>query len=111
MGNGASKSVHAIGKLTGTICDQCENQLNKSMMQEVTHLPSGMFNLFSLTLMQMKGWLLFGNIKKIWLEKDGDKIIFREGQSLQYGVVCRASRRARRREEIQAKPAACHAEY
>jgi hypothetical protein len=39
MGNGAKESVHSIGKLTGTICDQYGNQLvNKTTMQDVTHL-------------------------------------------------------------------------
>jgi hypothetical protein len=45
-------------------------------MQNVTLLPTGMFNLFSLTVMQRKGWLLFGDVKKVWLEKDGNKIMF-----------------------------------
>jgi hypothetical protein len=65
MGNGAKESAHSIGKLTGTICDQYGNQLNKSTMQDVTLLPTGMFNLFSLSVMQRRGWLLYGDVKKI----------------------------------------------
>jgi hypothetical protein len=77
MGNGTKESAHAIGKLTGTICDQYGNQLNKPTMQDVTLLPTGMFNLFSLlSVMQRRGWLLYGDVKKIWLEKDGNKIGF-----------------------------------
>jgi hypothetical protein len=45
-------------------------------MQDVTHLPTGMFNLFSLSIMQRRGWLLYGDVKKIWLEKWGNKIMF-----------------------------------
>jgi hypothetical protein len=76
MGNGAKESAHSIGKLTGTICDQYGHQLNKSTMQDVTLLPTGMFNLFSLSVMQRRGWLLYGDVKKIWLEKEGNKIVF-----------------------------------
>jgi hypothetical protein len=76
MGNGAKESAHAIGKRTGTICDQYGNQVNKYTMQDVTLLPTGMFNLFSLAVMQRRGWLLYGDVKKIWREKDGNKIVF-----------------------------------
>jgi hypothetical protein len=76
MGNGAKESAHSIRKLTGTICDQYGSQLNKSTMQDVTLLPTGMFNLFSLSVMQRQGWLLYGDVKKIWLETDGNKIVF-----------------------------------
>jgi hypothetical protein len=40
-------------------------ELMKSTMQTVTHLPTGKFNLFSLTKMQKSGWLLHGNDKAI----------------------------------------------
>jgi hypothetical protein len=45
-------------------------------MQAVTHLPTGKFNLFSLTKMQKNGWLLHDNAKAIWLTKGDDTIIF-----------------------------------
>jgi hypothetical protein len=45
-------------------------------MQAVTHLPTGKFNLFSLTKMQKSGWLLHGNNKAIWLTKEGSNITF-----------------------------------
>jgi hypothetical protein len=87
MGNGAKESAHSIRKLTGTICDQYGNQLNKSTMQDITLLPTGMFNLFSLSVMQRRGWLLYGDVKKIWLEKVGNKIVFNLMVPTPKGVV------------------------
>jgi hypothetical protein len=87
MGNGAKESAHSIGKLTGTICDQYGHQLNKSTMQDVTLLPTGMFNLFSLSVMQRRGWLLYGDVKKIWLGKNGNRIVFDLMVPIPKGVV------------------------
>jgi hypothetical protein len=36
----------------------------------------GVFNLFSLALMQMKGWLSHGDNKKTWLKKGKETIMF-----------------------------------
>jgi hypothetical protein len=69
MGNGAKESAHSIGKLTGTICDQYGNQLNKTTMQDVTLFPTGMFNLFSLSIMQRRGGYSMGTSRKSGLRK------------------------------------------
>jgi hypothetical protein len=76
MGNGKSESASSIGKLTGTLYNMHGDKLIQSTMQAVTHLPTGKFDLFSLTKMQNNGWLLHGNDKTIWLTKGEDKIIF-----------------------------------
>jgi hypothetical protein len=74
MGNGKSESASSIGKLTGTLCNMHGGELMKSTMQAVTQLPTGKFNLFSLTMMQKSGWLLHGDDKAIWLTKGKNKI-------------------------------------
>jgi hypothetical protein len=76
MGNGKSESASSIGKLTGTLCNKYGDKLLKSTMEAVTHLPTGKFNLFSLTKMQKNGWLLHGNAKAIWLTKQDTTIMF-----------------------------------
>jgi hypothetical protein len=76
MGNGNSESASSIGKLTGTLCNKHGKKLTKSTMQMVTHLPTGKFNLFSITKMQKQGWLLHGNSTAIWLAKGANKITF-----------------------------------
>jgi hypothetical protein len=73
MGNGSSGS---IGKLAGTLCNKHGVELMKSTMQSVAHLPTGKFNLFSLTKMQKDVWLLHGNDKAIWLTKGNNTITF-----------------------------------
>jgi hypothetical protein len=46
------------------------------MQDDATLLPTGISNLFSLSVVQHRGWLLYGDVKKIWLEKEGNKIVF-----------------------------------
>jgi hypothetical protein len=45
-------------------------------LTEVTMLPKAAFNLFSLTKMIKKDWILHGNDDMIWLEKDDKKVKF-----------------------------------
>jgi hypothetical protein len=42
----------------------------------VGDLPTGRFNLFSLTKMTLKGWILGGNDKEIWLKKGSKRLRF-----------------------------------
>jgi hypothetical protein len=42
----------------------------------VTHLPSGKFNLFSLTRLQQQGWLLGRDKTAIWLTNADQKVTF-----------------------------------
>jgi hypothetical protein len=44
-----------IGTLSGTIYDTLGNESNKILIEEVSYLPNGTFNLFSLTEMTSKG--------------------------------------------------------
>jgi hypothetical protein len=46
-------------------------------MSDVVYLPTGQFNLFSLTKMTTnQGWILGGDKKGIWLTKEGKKLLF-----------------------------------
>jgi hypothetical protein len=51
-------------------CDKHGNELGVSELTDMTYLPNGKFNLFSLSKMQMNGWLLRGNKEMIWLTND-----------------------------------------
>jgi hypothetical protein len=48
MGNGSTKATAKAGTLPGTVCDQYGNKLKKVAIEEVSYLPNGTFNLFSL---------------------------------------------------------------
>jgi hypothetical protein len=77
MGNGIAEKAALIGELTGTICNKNRDELTIAMMSEVVYLPTGQFNLFSLTKMTTnQGWILGGDDKGIWLTKGGQKLPF-----------------------------------
>jgi hypothetical protein len=61
-----------MGTLSGTICDQFGKESSKIMIEEVSYLPNGRFNLFSLMHMTCMG----GNNESIWIEKGHNKIVF-----------------------------------
>jgi hypothetical protein len=61
MSNGNSESATVTGTLPGTVCDQYGNELNKVAIENVSYLPNGTFNLFSLTQMILKGWVMGNN--------------------------------------------------
>ena len=75
MGNKHEVSSTKVGKLSGTMCTKDGQAIGKVRFENVTLVKTG-YNLFSLTLLQLKGWKLFGDNKSIWLEKDGHKLIF-----------------------------------
>jgi len=45
-------------------------------MKDVTYLPTGHFNLFSVTKLTKAGWQLHADLKQLWLTKDQNKIVF-----------------------------------
>jgi hypothetical protein len=57
-------------------CNKHGHELGTLELQEVTHLPNGKFNMFSITKMQMNGWKLQGDAKKIWLTKGDHEVVF-----------------------------------
>jgi hypothetical protein len=77
MGNGSSESAPVvIGTLPGTVCAQYGNELNKVAIENVSYLLNGTFNLFSLTQMILKGWVMGNNTTSIWIEKGRNKVTF-----------------------------------
>jgi hypothetical protein len=48
MIDGDTEATEEIGTLAFTIYDQFENELSKIVIEEVSYLPNGAFNLFSL---------------------------------------------------------------
>jgi hypothetical protein len=77
MGNGIAEKAALIGELTGTICDKNGDELTTATMSDVVYLPTGQFNLFSLTKMTTnQGWILGGDDKGIWLTKGDKKLLF-----------------------------------
>jgi hypothetical protein len=76
MGNSNSELVTVIGTLPGTVCDQYGNKLNKVAIDNTSYLPNGTFNLFSLTQMILKGWVMGNNKTSIWIENCRNKVTF-----------------------------------
>jgi hypothetical protein len=76
VGNGNKEPASKIANIIGMICDKEGHELHRTKLHEVTHLPSGKFNLFSLTRMQKQGWLFNGNEEAIWLTKGKKEVKF-----------------------------------
>jgi hypothetical protein len=76
MGNGMIEDSTEVGTLPGVLCDQYGNELERLAIENVSYLPTANFNLFSITQMTAKGWILGGNDKCIWIEKGQRKVVF-----------------------------------
>jgi hypothetical protein len=51
-------------------------QVGEEIITDVSHLPEGNFNLFSVTRLQKKGWTLTGNADHIKLQKGKKSLLF-----------------------------------
>ena len=76
MGNGLVEKAESSGNLVGTLCNKQGQMLNRVKFTDVSYVPNGEFNLFSLTKMMNEGWKLAGDKTAITLHKDGNKIVF-----------------------------------
>jgi hypothetical protein len=56
--------------------DKDEAQLGEVIITDVSHLPEGNFNLFSVTRLQKMGWMLTGNADYIKLAKGKKSLLF-----------------------------------
>jgi hypothetical protein len=54
MGNGKSEDAAVIGSIDGRLCNKHGNVLNGATISDVTHLPKGKYNLFSITKLHLK---------------------------------------------------------
>ncbi len=50
--------------------------MGEVIITDVSHLPEGNFNIFSVTSLQKKGWILAGNANYIKLQKGGKSLLF-----------------------------------
>ena len=76
MGNDTvAKGTHT-GDLPGVRCDHQGNQLDNVVLTNVSVVPSSTFNLFSITKMQLQGWVLGGNKDSLWITKGRRTIQF-----------------------------------
>jgi hypothetical protein len=57
-------------------CDKDGTQVGEVIITDVSHLPEGTFNLFSLKRLQKKGWTLLGNEDYIKLQNGGNPLLF-----------------------------------
>ena len=58
------------------MCDQYGVEIRPGKLREVSHLPDGKFNLFSVSRLQNEGWLLHRDKNCIWMTKEKGKIVF-----------------------------------
>ena len=76
MGNDTvAKGTHT-GDLPGTQCDHQGNQLDNVVLTNVSVVPSSAFNLFSITKMQLQGWVLGSDKDNLWITKGCQTIHF-----------------------------------
>jgi hypothetical protein len=79
MGNGGSEKAATIADIKGTIYNKNGVVIGPTMMTDVVVIPTGKFNLFSLTRMMKLGWTMGGDMNKeqaIWIEKGGKRVVF-----------------------------------
>jgi hypothetical protein len=76
FGDGKNSDADEIFDLPGMITDQSGNEKLHATLQNVKHVRSAKFNLFSLTKRQKDSWLLNSNSEKIWITKGEHKIVF-----------------------------------
>ena len=69
-------AASVFGDISGIMCDQSLVEIGPGKLCEVSHLPDGKFNLFSVSSLQNKGWLLHGDKDCIWMTKEKGKIVF-----------------------------------
>jgi hypothetical protein len=76
FGDGKNNEADEIFDLPGVIMDKNGNEILSARLQNVKHVKSAKFNLFSLTKCQKDRWLLNGDSEAISITKGGHKIVF-----------------------------------
>ena len=76
VGNGSSETAAKIADIPGVVCDKYGNERHAGTLRDVTLLPTGKFNLFSLSKMMKLGWTMGGDANSIWLKSGDMKIVF-----------------------------------
>ena len=76
MANGTSENTSMVGDMRGMMCDHNGNQVAPVRMGSVKILPSGKFNLFSLSKLTKDGWTMTGDKNGIQMVKGDMKVVF-----------------------------------
>ena len=87
MANGLDEGSSFSGNIVGMKVDNQGNEDFPIELNNVSYIPGSTFNLFSTSVLTQKGWLLFGNNKSMWLEKEGTKLVFDIKVSTDKGVL------------------------
>eukprot|EP00957_Ditylum_brightwellii_P211344 15366072-Ditylum_brightwellii.AAC.4 len=74
--DGQVKGTSMIGDIPGVIYNKNGTKLSGCRITEVKYCKDNVYNLFSLTKRQKKGWHLHGNEKAIWITKGDQKLVF-----------------------------------
>jgi hypothetical protein len=61
MGNGDTEQANKIADIKSMMCNKYRVERGQATLTEVTILPTGKFNLFSLTKLMNNGWILGGD--------------------------------------------------
>jgi len=56
VSNGTRVAASVVGDIIGAMCDQFGVELGPGKLRDVSHLPDGKFNLFSVSRLQNEGW-------------------------------------------------------
>ena len=76
MGNGNQEKAAEVADIVGNMCDKYGNEIGVAKLSDVTILPTGKYNLFSVTQMMKRGWNLKGDKEALVLEKGEQQIVF-----------------------------------
>ena len=76
MANGMADGAESVIDIRGTVCNKEGKPDKEVVLQDVSYMPKGHFNLFSVTRLQKDGWILGGDSKAIWLTKGDAKLEF-----------------------------------
>ncbi len=87
MGNGPYEHAAKIAEIGGVICNKHGEEQGCGVLTKVTLLPTGKYNLFSLTCMIKAGWKLNGNANSIYITQDEARIDFDIGIPTLKGVL------------------------
>eukprot|EP00957_Ditylum_brightwellii_P041323 3128227-Ditylum_brightwellii.AAC.1 len=67
--NGKQEKSTLIAKIPGTVCDKHSNEIRKETINEVIHVPTSQYNLFSATKLILQDYSMVGNKDCIVLSK------------------------------------------
>jgi hypothetical protein len=68
VSNGSNETASKIVDIPGVVCDRQGNEIQTGTLKDVTLLPTGKFDLFSLSKMLKLGWTMGGDKTAIWIQ-------------------------------------------